>query len=249
MGKAKAAAELDENIDVLIETAESLWKRPGGAIPAEIDNLVSLDTRDYVLMGELGIEFPPSERNRACHDHRGPSQIPMLNDAGLPKPYPSPQWREMLRAVQAIARAKDAAAAKQVAETAPMAAERPAEEKPATTPAPARDQTPIQWLTNWREILSALDIRDNMEDREKVRNLHTRYNGPILFPGQGAQPKADKAKLIEWWNHLDVEFTVGHNRDRDSQPTASARHRFGKNGQVAPEIGGSIKSRRRDRKP
>jgi hypothetical protein len=111
------------------------------------------------------------------------------------------------------------------------------------------DQTPKIYLTNWRDILVALGHKgSNKEDRERVRNLNTQYGGPIIFPGQGAQPKVDKAKLIEWWNGLEAQWEVGFNRERDVMPTVSDQHSYGKAGTVVPGISGGVKKRRKDQK-
>jgi hypothetical protein len=106
---------------------------------------------------------------------------------------------------------------------------------------------PVQYLTNWREILVALGMKSNKEDREKVRNLNVQYGGPIVIPRQGAQPKVDKAKLVAWWNGLEAQWTVGYQRARDAKPTTDAQHPYGRNGTLAPEISGGVRKRRRDR--
>ncbi|NQT15093.1 MAG: hypothetical protein HQ582_20215 [Planctomycetes bacterium] len=110
-----------------------------------------------------------------------------------------------------------------------------------------RSDSPKEYTTSWREILVALGLKNNTEDRERVRNLNAHYGGPIVFPGQGAQPKADRNKLIAWWNSLESQWTTGHARGRDSGPTTSARHGFGRGGEVVPEIRGGVKKRRADR--
>jgi hypothetical protein len=106
---------------------------------------------------------------------------------------------------------------------------------------------PKQYLTNWREILVALGMTNNSEDREKVRNLNQLYHGPIVTPKQGAQPKVDKAKLIAWWNHLDAQFTTGGTRSGNAAATVAAQHDYGAGGTVTPDISGEVKARRRTR--
>ena len=107
---------------------------------------------------------------------------------------------------------------------------------------------PAKYLTSWREILVALDKHNNKEEREKVRHLNTQYTGPIVIPKQGAQPKVNKAKLIEWWDDLEAQWAAGYSRSRDAKPTAEAQHNYGASGAVVPEIGGGVKKRRRDRR-
>ena len=117
-------------------------------------------------------------------------------------------------------------------------------------PIPKTQETavPIHYLTSWREILLALGMKNNNEDREKVRNLNAQYNGPIVIPKQGAQPKVDKAKLIEWWNGLEAQWTVGYQRGRDARPTVEAQHPYGRDDMAAPGISGGVKKRRKDRR-
>lgn len=107
---------------------------------------------------------------------------------------------------------------------------------------------PKEYLTSWRAILIALGLKSNDEDREKVRNLNTRYAGPIIFSGQGAQPKVEKSKLIEWWNGLAIQWETGYARGRDAKPTIDDQYDYGREGTVAPEISGGVKKRRKDRK-
>ncbi len=112
-----------------------------------------------------------------------------------------------------------------------------------------KEVAPKQYLTSWRGILFALGKGNNREDRESVRNFNTQYEGPIRIPKQGAQPKVDKAKLIKWWNDLEIQWEVGYNRERDAKPTTSDQHDYGKVGIVVPGISGGVKRRRKDRKP
>jgi hypothetical protein len=107
---------------------------------------------------------------------------------------------------------------------------------------------PKKYLISWRDILASLGLTNNVEDREKVRYLNEKQAGPILFPSQGAQPKVERTKLLEWWNHLEVDWAVGHQHYRDAGPTAEAQHPYGQAGTVTPDIEGSIKKRRKDRK-
>jgi hypothetical protein len=109
--------------------------------------------------------------------------------------------------------------------------------------------SPVEYLLSWREILDVLGMKNNTEERDKVRNLSDHYDGPILVPGRGSQPKVVKTKLLEWWNGLEIQWEVGHNRERDSKPTASDRYSYGKDGTVVPDIAGGVKRRRKDRKP
>jgi hypothetical protein len=107
---------------------------------------------------------------------------------------------------------------------------------------------PKQYLSNWREILDALKLPNNAESKNKVRGLVASYNGPIVLPSRGGQPKVEKTKLIEWWNELDDRFAESDQRLRDRDATVAATHNYGRDATVAPNIGGSIKRRRASQK-
>jgi hypothetical protein len=129
------------------------------------------------------------------------------------------------------------------------------EEKQQLPPVPlgveveGKPQTAMKYLTSWREILIALEFKNNREDKQKVSRLNKSYSGPIEIPGQGKQPFVDKAKLLEWWAGLETKVREDSERQRNAQATASNQHDFGRDGKVTPDISGGIKKRRRDRKP
>ena len=108
---------------------------------------------------------------------------------------------------------------------------------------------PKKYLLSWREILIALELKNDKEGRDKVRTLNDRYGGPIIPGVQGGQPKADKDALLAWWNHLEVEWSDQVNQARGSLSEASAQHNYGRAGVAAPEVSGEIKRPRKDRAP
>ena len=112
-----------------------------------------------------------------------------------------------------------------------------------------KPQTLPKYLTSWREILIALEFKNNREDKQKVSRLNKSYSGPIEIPGQGKQPFVDKAKLLDWWAGLEAKVKEGRQRKLDAQATVANRHDFGREGEVTPGISGGIKKRRRDRNP
>ena len=109
--------------------------------------------------------------------------------------------------------------------------------------------SPKEYLVNWSDILIALKMRNNPEDKQKVERLNETYNGPIMKPGQGKQPIADKVKLLEWWNNLDKLVESQMDRARDARLTVQDTHAYGREGEVVPEISGQVKKRRQDRQP
>jgi len=114
---------------------------------------------------------------------------------------------------------------------------------------PPQPAKPRKHLATWRDILIALEMQNNDEDRQKVDRLNETYNGPIIKPGQGKQPFADNVKLLEWWNGLEEMVESQASRDRDTKETVKGTHAYGREGEVVPEISGSVKRRRRDRQP
>jgi hypothetical protein len=98
-------------------------------------------------------------------------------------------------------------------------------------------------LTGWREITGALDMK--YHDREKIKSLNARFNGPIQSRGQGTQPIVARGQLLEWWNGLAVQQQELANCQQGATLSGQAQHGYGRTGTVAPEIGGSVKRRRR----
>lgn len=72
--------------------------------------------------------------------------------------------------------------------------------------APAQSVTapaPVQWLFSWAEILEALGRKNTESEKRRVARLNRSWGGPIQMPDKrGGQPKADKEKLLLWWNAL-----------------------------------------------
>jgi hypothetical protein len=114
---------------------------------------------------------------------------------------------------------------------------------------PQKPISPREHLASWREILIALGMRNNTEDKQKVERLNESYDGPIKKPGQGKQPFADKVKLLEWWNGLEKLVESQADRARDARLNVQDTHAYGRNGEVVPEISGQVKKRRKDRRP
>jgi hypothetical protein len=110
-------------------------------------------------------------------------------------------------------------------------------------PGTAEPLAPAKYLLSWPEILLALDLDNNDLNRDRVKRMNDLYRGPIILPDQGGQPKVNKAKLIEWWNGLEILWMTQANPE-GAQASAANRHNFGKTGEAVPEIGGGVKKRR-----
>jgi len=70
-------------------------------------------------------------------------------------------------------------------------------------------------LSTWEDVLEALDVRDDNEDREEIRKLNVLYGGPITFAKGESQPTVERRKLIEWWRHLEATIPDRVKRARD----------------------------------
>ncbi len=104
---------------------------------------------------------------------------------------------------------------------------------------------PKAYLFSWKEILAAVGMRSSATARRQVRRLNEFFDGPILFPtGRGGQPRTDRAKLMLWWDGLEDVWAGMDRRRRDRQATAAESHPYGRTGNVAPGIAGSIRPRR-----
>lgn len=119
------------------------------------------------------------------------------------------------------------------------------ESDPTPTGTPPEPKTPHKLLTSWREITDALDLQHN--EQGKVKRLNERYAGPIPKPVHDGQPIVDRDELINWWNGLAVQQQELANQRRGAELSGES-YAHGKSGEVAPEIGGGVKKRRRDHK-
>ena len=106
------------------------------------------------------------------------------------------------------------------------------------------ESEPVEYLLNWRDILVALGLSDNTEDRGKVRRLNEQYCGPILFPKAGGQPKAERGGLLSWWNRLAVKWEIQSHEIAGRRLSAETQYPHGREGVIAPEIAGSVRGRK-----
>lgn len=110
---------------------------------------------------------------------------------------------------------------------------------------PAVDAQPKARLFSWREILAALGVASGDESRRRIKRLNELRQGPIRTKGKGSQPQVERGALIEWWNRLEIEAEDQANRREGRRLESEAQYAYGRNGTVAPEIGGTIRARRR----
>jgi hypothetical protein len=110
----------------------------------------------------------------------------------------------------------------------------------------ARGISPRKLLTGWHAITKALEIP--YSQRKDVKSLNQRLQGPIENAGRGTQPMVYRDDLVEWWNKLDILQQERANQREGAQLSAEAQHNYGREGNAAPEIGGGVKKRRKDKR-
>ncbi|MFH1266903.1 MAG: hypothetical protein ABIK89_14335 [Planctomycetota bacterium] len=114
----------------------------------------------------------------------------------------------------------------------------------ATPPQTADLPPPKIYCMSWREILDALELKNDPANRSRLRSLNDMHDGPMMFLSQGGQPKVERSQLIEWWNRLEDRFHESTARKGDRKATVAAQHNYGRDEIVVPDIAGSVKRRR-----
>jgi hypothetical protein len=112
---------------------------------------------------------------------------------------------------------------------------------------PADPEALPDWALGWPEILTALGRKNDQSNRDKITRLSELTQGPIQHQGQGAQPIADKAKLLEWWASLADRLAELTARRKDRRASTQDQFNYGSDGTVVPGIDGAIRKRRRKR--
>jgi hypothetical protein len=123
---------------------------------------------------------------------------------------------------------------------------------PATRPAGAAPRaatgTPPTFLHTWAGILLAVQMRNNRTDKERLERLNSDLEGPILKANKpGGRPLVDKAKLLDWFAGLEQLHRELQQRRTDKEATVAARHGYGRDGEVVPDLAGGVKKRRKRR--
>jgi hypothetical protein len=113
-----------------------------------------------------------------------------------------------------------------------------------TLPPELAPLAPKQYLMTWLQILDALDLRNTGENQRRVREMNKMFDGPIILPKKGGQPKVSKDKLLTWWNGLEELFQESEKKQADTQATLQVQHDYGRDGKVLPDIIGHVKKRR-----
>jgi len=110
---------------------------------------------------------------------------------------------------------------------------------------PGPEQSPREKLIGSAEICVAIGVKP---DRcRHVKALNEQFAGPIRTQSKGKRPIADKADLLNWWNEIESRQADRANQ-QEGRLRAGDGHAYGAKAIVAPEIGGSVKPRRKDRR-
>jgi hypothetical protein len=107
------------------------------------------------------------------------------------------------------------------------------------------DARPTMYLHGWAQILRALELSNNAEQKGLVRRLNRLFDGPIILPPKGGRPVVVKVKLVEWWNGLEQRFDEDHQSRANQQATVANRHAYARDGEVVPDLQGHVKRRRK----
>jgi hypothetical protein len=113
------------------------------------------------------------------------------------------------------------------------------------SPPKVTHESPRKMLMGWKEIAAALNMK--YSQRKDIKALNQRFGGPIRNHGRGTKPMVYLDGLVEWWNGLAIQQQDQANQREGARLSAEAQHNYGREGRAAPEVGGGVKKRRRDR--
>jgi len=129
---------------------------------------------------------------------------------------------------------------------------------PVSPAVPGREQSilpPDPPLLSWSAIIAAINelqgetvLKDSAEGQQTVRKTHSHLAGPIKFGRKGSQPRVGKRALIQWWTEA-VESVTSATEDNEQRRESKAAvsesiHDHGR-GEVAADVSGSVKKRRK----
>jgi hypothetical protein len=121
------------------------------------------------------------------------------------------------------------------------------ETTPASRPVAQDDakkvQQPKRLLTGWHDICAAVEMQYNQHN--EIKSLNKRFGGPIKTTGAGTKPMVYHEDLLDWYNRLAIEAEERANRRKGRQLSAKEAYNYGRDGTVAPGVGGGVKKRRR----
>jgi hypothetical protein len=116
-------------------------------------------------------------------------------------------------------------------------------ESPETNP---RVGPPKTILFGWADILNALGMPNDSTNKRRVKRLNDEGNpkGPISVECRGSRPKVERRALLEWWDRQAMAADNLQNQEMARQAVEQNTHNFERTGRVAPDVGGSIKTRK-----
>jgi hypothetical protein len=107
----------------------------------------------------------------------------------------------------------------------------------------APEGKPKKLLSGWRDICEALG--EKYGDRDKIKSLNRRFNGPIRNAGKGTRPMVTLDALRVWWDGLEAFHQEQANQRQGRRLSAEEQYQHGRDGVVAPGIAGHVKKSRK----
>jgi hypothetical protein len=74
-------------------------------------------------------------------------------------------------------------------------------------------------LIGWHDILTALGLTVDEQNRKRIRRYHEKYGGPITWVGP--KPHVDRGVLLAWWARLEHWVELAKQQDRSVRELAS----------------------------
>lgn len=97
----------------------------------------------------------------------------------------------------------------------------------------ASPKNPDEPLTSYAEIVAALNqqhldkcpYRNDGSMRRKIGKMNREFDGPIIMPSRGGQPRVMKSKLLKWWSSLGSVWEA-MNKQREEAALAQESRRL-----------------------
>ncbi|KAA1261144.1 hypothetical protein LF1_36880 [Rubripirellula obstinata] len=105
-------------------------------------------------------------------------------------------------------------------------------------------ETAIEYVIGWPEVMDAIGRPDTAEERKRIKRMSDETGGPIKTK-QGVSPRLNRQRLLEWWASLEAKWDALFADEESTAATVADTYKYGKTGEVVPEIAGSVKRRRK----
>ena len=94
------------------------------------------------------------------------------------------------------------------------------------------------------DMLQTLKRDNNPTEKGRLERLNDSHDGPIITGESGQPPKAERMKLIAWWNSLEEIWKSQQSIRTNTAATVAEQYPHGRDATVVPAIGGQVKKRR-----